>query len=100
MGDRCILVGSHDEQIHTIVYKLVDLCDLLLAVVVGRSQTHFYGVVEILACFQFAVELVSPDVDAALRNTDDKLAGLLLAGGEQRQKQQKVYQFLHHVIAS
>ena len=71
------LIGRNDEQTDTLVDKVIDLRQLTVIVVIGRSQTHLYRVVEILGCLQLAVQFLSPSIHRALRNADNILLGLV-----------------------
>ena len=71
------LIGRNDEQTDTLVDKVIDLRQLTVIVIIGRSQTHLYRVVEILGCLQLAVQFLSPSIHRALRNADNILLGLV-----------------------
>ena len=71
------LIGRNDEQTDTLVDKVIDLRQLTGIVIIGRSQTHLYRVVEILGCLQLAVQFLSPSIHRALRNADNILLGLV-----------------------
>src|SRR3712207_4259084 len=66
-GYRVPLVGGYNEKVYPLVGKGIDLRYLLFIVIVGRGQAHFDRIVVVFVHLELTVELVAPDVFAALR---------------------------------
>ncbi len=76
LGDGTQLVRGDNEQIDSLVYKLIDLLVLQHIVIIRRGELHNNRIVEILARLELCIEFVAPDVLGALRYADDILLRL------------------------
>ena len=77
LGDGTQLIRRDDEQINSLIYKLVYLLVLQHIIIIRRNQLHNERIIEILTHLQLVIEFITPDILRTLRNTNDKLLGLL-----------------------
>ena len=85
--DCADLIGRNNEQIHPFVDKSVDLSDLCIIVVAGRSDAQVYVTVIARPYTQLCVQFVTPCVLRALRNAHD--IAPLPSATSTKQEQQK-----------
>ena len=106
-GDMAGGVGGHDEEVDLFVDEMLYLFNLLLVVITGGKDFKFHMVKDVTADFKFLVELVAPDVLAALRHADVVGDGRLLAshGKEEQQdagrqlQEQVFHRVCFHAVA-
>ena len=62
LGYSTQLIGRYDKQIYALIDKLVNLLILQHIIIVGRSQLHDNGIVEIFTHLKLVIEFISPNV--------------------------------------
>lgn len=80
------LVGRDDEQVDVLVDEVIDLSNLLLVIIIGRSKLQGDIVVGIRGREEFLIQLVAPNVLGSLGDGDGIV---FLARGRARSEEQE-----------